>query len=203
MELLIATHNFAKFDYFKKILKNHTDFNFSFLSLKDLGISKSAREDGANESENALQKAKFYFNLSNKLTLSDDAGMYIDELGGWPGVQARRWGGMLPDYISDEEWLEFFLKETKHIPKEKRTGEYRVAKAIYAPDGRSLISVMKRKFIFNYKPDWSSYKKGWPMSALYIDEKFKKPWIKMSNKELYQREKIFLDDFKNFLINKK
>ncbi len=201
MNLLVATHNSAKFDYFKRILLDCFDFDLELLSLDDLKIFDNVEEDGVDEAENAIKKAKFYTKLSNKIALSDDAGLYIDELDNEPGVQARRWGGLLPDDISDKEWLEFFLNKTKHIPFEKRTGEFRIVRAIYTPEGKNVISVLKRKFVFMDKPDWTSYKKGWPMSTLYLDTEFQKPWIEMSNQDLAMREKIFLKDLKKF-INK-
>jgi len=46
----------------------------TLVTLRDLGISDEAPEDGATFEENAVQKARFYAEQSGHWTLADDSG---------------------------------------------------------------------------------------------------------------------------------
>ena len=59
-KLLIATHNPGKFVEMKRQLKV---LNIEVLSLDDLGIKDDFEENGKSYEENALGKAKFYYNI--------------------------------------------------------------------------------------------------------------------------------------------
>ncbi len=197
-KLLIATHNKAKEEYFKKLLK---EFDLNFLFLKDLDIREDAPENEIDEVGNALSKARFYVQKSNEVCLADDAGMYMDALNGEPGVQSRRWMGKFPDDISDEEWLNFFLEKMKDVPKEKRSGKFKIARAIVTPDGEEFVVKWAREFFVAEEPNWDNYKKGWPMSTLYIERGINRSWVGMSWEERLRLEKNNLIEF-NKIFNK-
>ncbi len=192
-KLLVATHNIAKLDYFRKLL---SELDLELVSLGDVAIQSVAPEDGNNEEENALQKARFYCKQSGVVTLSDDAGMYIDALGGEPGVQVRRWNGKFPDDISDEQWLEHFMALMQDVPLPKRTGHFKIARAIVAPNGQEHILHWRREFIVNEQPNWENFEPGWPMSTVYIEKAFGKPWTKMDWSERFHYETENINKFK-------
>lgn len=192
-KLLIATHNAAKLDYFRRLF---SDFDLELLTLADLGIQAVSPEDGNNEEDNALQKARFYAQKSGVATMSDDAGMYIDALNGEPGVQSRRWNGKFPDDITDEEWLGHFMDLMKDVPMERRTGHFKITRAIVMPDGQEYALHWRRDFIVNQEPNWDNYEIGWPMSTVYIEKAFGKPWTKMDWAERLYYEKENLEKLK-------
>ena len=86
-KLLIATSNEGKFKEMKEFFKTQ---HFDIVSLKDVGISETPEEPFDTVEFNAFTKAKFYGEKSGFLTLADDGGLFIEALGGWPGVQAAR-----------------------------------------------------------------------------------------------------------------
>lgn len=200
-KLLIATHNKAKFKYFEKLL---CIFDLELVSLADLKISKEAPEDGNNEMENAISKARFYAAQSRLVSFSDDAGLYIPALDNEPGVQVRRWGGKFPDSISDQEWLEYFLDRMKDIPDEQRFGKFKIARVIAVPGGEIYQQTWERHIIFGRKPHSKNYEEGWPLSSVYVEKGYNVPWTKMDwqervkyeGKNLYELEVIFNKIFK-------
>jgi XTP/dITP diphosphohydrolase len=197
-KILIATHNKAKEEYFKKLLN---EFNLDFISLAGLNIKEDAPEEEADEVGNALSKARFYMEKSREISLADDAGMYMDALGGKPGVQVRRWMGKFPDNISDKDWLDFFLKKMKGIPREKRSGKFKITRAIVTPGGEEFIIKWVREFFVAEEPNWDNYQKGWPMSTLYIEKGIGRSWVGMSWEERLKLEKNNLIEFKK-IFNK-
>ena len=57
-----------------------------------------AEENGETFRENALLKARFYFERAQIPTLADDGGLEVDALGGEPGVRSHRWLGRVARY---------------------------------------------------------------------------------------------------------
>lgn len=113
-QLLIATHNPAKIEEYRKLLANS---GFKLISLSDLGISDEPVEDGKTFKENAEKKARFYFEKSKISTLAEDGGFEIDYLHGEPGVKSRRWPG---HEATDQELIDLTLKKLQGVPEEKR-----------------------------------------------------------------------------------
>ncbi len=93
------------------------------LSLTDVGIEDDVDETGTTHEENALLKARFYYEKSGGVaTLGEDSGVYVDEFPGQLGVYTRRWKGL--HEATDEEWITHFLEEMKSVPPEKRGAHF-------------------------------------------------------------------------------
>jgi len=92
--LLIATTNPAKLAEYRRLLR---DFALEPISLRDVGIQGEPGETGATFAENAMLKARYYFERSQIATLADDGGLEVDALGGEPGVRSHRWLGSASD----------------------------------------------------------------------------------------------------------
>jgi len=117
-KLLIATRNPAKLKRLHELLSN---FKLELLTLNDLNIKESAPEVGEKFEEIAESKVRFYSNLSKLPTMSDDSGMEIDALNGWPGASTRRIFGPDKPEATDDELIAEILKRMDGIPYEKRT----------------------------------------------------------------------------------
>ena len=92
---LLATRSEGKLAELREIF---SDFGLEVVDLASLGIAESRREDDLEQfdtfEENALAKARFFFELSGGIpTFGDDSGMCVDALGGEPGVYSKRWSG--------------------------------------------------------------------------------------------------------------
>jgi XTP/dITP diphosphohydrolase len=67
------------------------------IDLDAAGVPVSPDEDSvetyATFEENALAKARYYFERTNRASVADDSGLSVDALGGAPGVFSKRWSG--------------------------------------------------------------------------------------------------------------
>lgn len=197
-KLLIATHNPGKIWYFKRMFDG---FDLQLLSLDDFPYIKDApTENGRNETENALIKARYYSSISGEVSMSDDAGMYIPALNNEPGLAVRRWMGRFSDEVSDEEWLAYFVKRMKDVPKEERNGVFKSSRAIVTPEGKEYFLYLTREVIIREEPNWKYYKEGLPMSTMCIEKKFFKAWADLSDEENREYEKNNLKKFKKIFI---
>ena len=87
MKILLATTNKKKIEEFNQMFKT---IDIEFVSLKDLNINIESPEDHQTFKENALQKAKFYHEMTNMPVISDDSGIELFELDNFPGVNSKR-----------------------------------------------------------------------------------------------------------------
>src|ERR1035437_7942992 len=115
--LLIATTNRAKLDEYRLILRG-VGIELELVSLIELGISETPEETGATFAENALIKARFYFQRARMATLADDGGLEIDALGGEPGVRSHRWlASNGDDSDSDRALVDEVIRRVKGVER--------------------------------------------------------------------------------------
>ncbi len=86
-KLLFASHNLNKV---KEIKAYFSDTGFEIISLTDLKDQTKIEEYGKTFQENALIKARYFFNKYHLPTISDDSGLEIEALKGYPGVETKR-----------------------------------------------------------------------------------------------------------------
>jgi len=107
--LLVATGSAHKLIELQRLFG---DLPIDLVTLRDVGITDEAPEDGATFEENALQKARWYAQASGDWTLADDSGLEVAALNGAPGVYTRRYAG--PD-ATDQQNYEKLLTETAGV----------------------------------------------------------------------------------------
>jgi XTP/dITP diphosphohydrolase len=131
--LLIATTNPAKLAEYR-ILLRQMEIELEPVSLADAGITEVPEETGETFRDNAIAKARFYFERSDLPTLADDGGLEVDALGGAPGVRSHRWLGK--EIGTDRALAEEVIRRMEGIEKPHRTARIRAAIAlIYRKDG--------------------------------------------------------------------
>ena len=85
-KILIGTHNKGKIREISYLIKN----KIKKITPFDLGI-KSPRETGKTFKQNAELKAKYFYNKSKIVSISDDSGLSIKCLDNKPGIYSARW----------------------------------------------------------------------------------------------------------------
>lgn len=131
IKLLIATTNDGKFSEMRDFLAS---MPFDILSLKDAGGAQEAPEEsGTTLEENAVLKARYYGRKTGLLTLADDTGLFIDALGGFPGVKSARLAGTSDEQIAD------VLGKLSDVPKERRTAQFRIGLACFNPSDETVF----------------------------------------------------------------
>ncbi len=124
-KILIATTNEGKF---YEIVNFFSDLHFKFVDLKAVGLDKiEVEEDCDTTWENALKKAKFFAEKSKLITIAEDTGFYVKELGGMPGIKAKRFA------LSPKKRNEKILKLLKGVPTAKRNAYFETHACIYKP----------------------------------------------------------------------
>jgi XTP/dITP diphosphohydrolase len=93
--LLVATTNRGKLLEIGPLL---ADLPFELVTLADYPSVPAPDEPGPTFEANARAKAMYYANVSGALTVAEDSGLEIDALGGAPGVESARFGGVDTSY---------------------------------------------------------------------------------------------------------
>lgn len=107
MKLLFGTNNQMKFDLMEKRLKKLKDIEL--VSPKELGIKINIDENGKTAEENAIIKAKAYYQVARIPVIAEDAGLYIDKFKKTeqPGLYVKRVNGK--DNLSNDEVLNYYI----------------------------------------------------------------------------------------------
>ncbi len=124
MKIIYGTTNKAKVEAMYGIVKNY-GFDAEIFTLKDIGFTDEIIEDGTTFEENSLIKAKAISefckknNITDKIILTDDAGLCVDYLNGEPGIYTGRYAG---DHAPQIDNINKLLENMKECTKlEDRT----------------------------------------------------------------------------------
>ena len=165
-KVLIATTNAGKVNLYKQVL---ADAGFEGVGAGELGVVVDVEENGLTEIENAIIKAKAFFEACSGMpVLANDSGLIIDKFSeeDQPKQLVRRYGGR---DLTDEEMLEVYVKKLNAVGGES-TGHYNVALAIVDENGKVYSREFKPERYFINKPS-KILQKGFPLSSLAFDKK--------------------------------
>ncbi len=163
--ILFATHNPWKAQLFQPAF---AAYGFAVEALQGQpAIELPLPENGATALENALAKARRVHSPQHPWTFGDDAGLSIDALNGEPGLQTRRWGGLFPDHVDDQTWLDYLLQRLQGVPAEQRSAHFFSGWALVAPDGRAYTRQIRWPFKIAERP-LRPISPGSPISAVRI-----------------------------------
>ncbi|HHF42210.1 MAG: non-canonical purine NTP pyrophosphatase, RdgB/HAM1 family [Candidatus Aminicenantes bacterium] len=118
LTLLLASHNQGKIREIKKYLAS---LPLKITSLLEEGIKEKFQEVGTSFAANARGKAFFYARFSSGLTLAEDSGLEIENLGGAPGVHSARFAG---EEANDEANIEKVLTLLEGVPLAQRKARF-------------------------------------------------------------------------------
>jgi len=93
--LLIATTNAGKIREIQDLLAG---VPFALTTTMAWPGVAAPEETGSTFEENARQKALYYAAATAQLTVAEDSGLEIDALGGRPGIESARFGGVHASY---------------------------------------------------------------------------------------------------------
>jgi len=93
-ELVFASNNQHKLLEVQSLIGN----SYKLLSLEEIGCFEEIAETAETLEGNALLKAQFVYDLSNKNCFADDTGLEVEALDGRPGVFSARYAGPGHDF---------------------------------------------------------------------------------------------------------
>jgi XTP/dITP diphosphohydrolase len=91
------------------------------VGLDQLPDVPKCQEEGDSFKSNACQKAIYYSQFSDCLTLADDSGLEVDALEGLPGVNSARF---ISESASDEERYREILGRMIEVTDSRRTARF-------------------------------------------------------------------------------
>lgn len=173
--LLIATTNSAKFEEASSVLQFS---ELDILGLKDFPGIIPVEETGETFEENAILKAKGYFEQTKIPCIADDGGLMVDFLGGAPGVHSNRFLG---HDASGEELAHAIIEKMRGVPQEKRGA--RLGGFVVFWDGTHLLKSenwiegsIAEELMGEIKP-------GFPYRPLLMVREFNKPYSELTHEE--------------------
>lgn len=198
-ELLFATGNASKFARFsEKLLKK----GILLKSLKDININIDVEENGKTAIENAIIKAKVYYEATKMTTVAMDDTMYIDDIpeNKQPGVFVRRVNGKR---LNDEEMIEYYTNLAKIYGKDgKLNTKWILGMAIIKNGNISTYTGITDEYYLVDKPA-KEIKEGYPLSSILINKKVNKYDIYLTeeDKKIGQADDSEFIDFIEKTIN--
>ena len=123
--MIIASGNKGKIKEVEEILNN-----YKVIPLKETGIDIDVEEDKETFEENAIKKATVISKkLNGKVCISDDSGIEIEYLNGFPGVFTKRW-----HCGTDRDRNLEIIKKLDGVKKENRKVKFITAIAVAKGD---------------------------------------------------------------------
>lgn len=192
MKILLATTNKAKCKRYSKLL---SDLGYEVISLKDIDIKLNVDETGDNPVENALIKAKAYYEATEIPTVAQDDALYIDKFPAdkQPGTHVRRFGGK---ELTDAEALEVYTSELKKVGGESRAVWDRGLAFIKGKDEIYTLST-KDETYFIAKP-CEILREGYPLDSIGFNKKYNKYVIDLTAEEAEESYRGFYEDVREF-----
>lgn len=193
MKLLLGTSNKGKV---KEMSDALASLDLSILTPEQLDILEKPLETGTTYEENAIQKARFYYQQAHLPTLADDSGIVVDALANELGIHTRRWG--IGASATDQEWIAFFLERMRH--EENRRARFLCTLAYIDAAGDlhtfagSCDGVITNELEAEYLP-------GLPISACFKPDGYDKVFSALSveEKNAISHRGRALQDFSDWL----
>ncbi len=135
MDVLIASNNKHKIEEISDICENILPGYFKFFSISDvINTEFDVEETGVTLAENAILKAKAYFEVANMPVLADDTGLEVRALNYAPGVYSARYAGEHGNDLANRQKLLFDLSE-----ESDRYAHFKTVLCFFDGDNERLI----------------------------------------------------------------
>jgi XTP/dITP diphosphohydrolase len=132
VHILLATTNSGKLAELREILGEQ---GIEVVGLRDSAPTEEI-ETGSTFEENALLKARHYFEVSRTPTIADDSGLEVEALGGAPGIFSARYAGV---GAGDRARIAKLLEEMKNLPAQRRNARFICAAAVVWEGGEKVF----------------------------------------------------------------
>ena len=139
-KLVLATKNLGKIAEFDRLLAEFAS-DIKVLGLNEYPDMPEVEESGKTLSENARLKAKAISEFTNLPALADDSGLFIDALGGQPGIYSARFSGYtgsdstLRDLANINKVLELLI----NTQDGHRGAQFKSVVAFYKPNNDGTV----------------------------------------------------------------
>jgi len=174
-KLVLATRNRDKF---KEMVAALSGTGWELLPAFEFPGAPEVVEDGATLEENSLKKAEALRVFTGLPSLSDDTGLFVQALGGAPGIFAARYAGEGCSYSDNVNKL---LSEMRDVPEGKRMATFRTVISLSLGEGafRQVLGEVHGRIVeaargaggFGYDPIFLPEGSGRVFAEMTLDEK--------------------------------
>lgn len=149
----------------------------------DLGVRLEIEEDGATAVENAVKKARAYFERLGMPTIAGDSSMYISGVPEHkqPGLHVKRVDGK---ELPDEELIEYYSKLVGEYGDD-REAWYVTGMALIGEKGLETALIEEERFIMTTRRDTLHGYKVSPLDVISIDPVCHKYYSEMTDEEVF------------------
>lgn len=197
MKLVLATHNPGKVIEMRNLL---VDTGLEVLSADEVGHHTPADETGTTLTENALIKARDLAEKIDEWVLSEDTGLFVDALGGEPGINSARWAG---NQATDEEIRDYLLRKMKNIRLTKRTAQFKNVVAVISPRGEEFLFEGIVKGVIAEQSCGKS-RPHLPYDQVFIPRNMDKTFSQLTDKEknMISHRRMAFEKVKQFFVER-
>lgn len=162
-KLLFATGNQSKINRFKDKLSEN---DIELLSLKDIHISLDVNENGKTAIENALIKARAYYNEIHMPVMGMDDTLYLEGVpeNKQPGLFVRRIGGKT---LTDEEMIKHYIGLVKKYGVDgKLDCKWVYGLALIDENGKESTYTWSKENFYMVDTPSSKINPGYPLNSI-------------------------------------
>lgn len=171
-KIVLSTDNKNKLREIREILE---DLDVEIYGKSDIdGMDFEVVEDGDTLYDNALKKARAMADRVDFAVLADDTGLFVNALGGEPGVHSAR-------YASEHDDKKNRQKLLKNLEDKKDRSAYFKTQIILIDEDKNIIpieGVCPGKISLEERGD-----NGFGYDSIFIPEGFNKTFAEMSHEE--------------------
>lgn len=204
MKLLFATGNKMKYELMKERLKSLD--NIEVITPKMLDLNIEVVEDGTTPTENAIKKAKTYYEATKLPVIAEDSGLYIDKFSDneQPGLFVKRVNGV--EGLSDEEVINHYTNKLNEHGGESLAA-YHTGVCLIDEEGNIYTDLIKEtKFLLTAKKNEMGFTKGGCLDCISYDidiNKYFNERTEEDKKKHYQElDEKYRDLVKRYMLKK-
>ncbi len=173
MELVFVTNNPHKVEEVQNVLGD----KIKILTLKDVNFFEDIPETGQTIEENALQKARYFYQKTHRDCFADDTGFEVEALNGLPGVHSAR-------FASDHDFEKNMFKVLELMQdKTNRKARFRTVIALILNGKEYLFEGIVNGYV-TQQPLGSN---GFGYDPIFVPDGYSQTFAQMS---LEQKNKI-------------
>lgn len=200
MQLIYGTNNPAKLESMRRKIEG---LDIELIGLNSLGVELiEPKEIGKDPLENAILKARGYYQQVQKPLFSCDSGLYFEEVAeeDQPGIRIKRIHGMNLSYM---EMVDYYSKLSKKYGG-RLTAYYRNSicliideNTIYQYDGEDIWS---ERFYIVDKPH-GTYYEGFPLDSLSVEIESNRYYYDLEEEKIIVKDEGFKRFFRRSIYN--
>lgn len=190
-QVLFATKNVSKVNRFKDDLEKS---GIKVITLNDININLEVDETGTSAIENALIKARAYYEKTGITTIATDDNLTFENVPDnfQPGTYVRRVNGKV---LTDEEMIDHYINLVREFGTNgKLTARWLYGMALIKSGKEYTYTWSNNDFYLVDKPS-SKIKPGYPLDSISIDKKLNKYFTDLS-----REDKLSLEENENHVV---